>query len=217
MIATKFEPSENWLPPGFCISQDRAFPIAKWAAEMARKEAEKARAKSKDEIAKKAAAAAEAQTQEGSEGQAGEEDSSLREGKPDDDPGAVGSTQSGADGGADSKQKTSDVPKSPTKENQKTEEEAPETTSTNEATNTTTTTSTSTTTNTTMTVSTRVDQPSLDLSKLHATLYKDTEIESLPYILQVNLGMRNGAIRNIILSITDDQDGYLSSTFYSSI
>ena len=43
MIATKFEPSENWLPPGFCISQDRAFPIAKWAAEMARKEkAEKA-------------------------------------------------------------------------------------------------------------------------------------------------------------------------------
>merc|ERR1719233_1816391 len=49
-----------------------------------------------------------------------------------------------------------------------------------------------------MTVSTKVDQPGLDLSKLHATLYRDTEIESLPYILQIQHTLPDKSIADCV-------------------
>ena len=276
MIATKFEPSENWLPPGFCISQDRAFPIAKWAAEMARKEAEKAKRAGEGEKGKNG---------EGSGGKHNE-NKVVKEGEKDgEDQGGSNAKNNGKKGtdkvergkdgdslgnveksameeGVDqlvtaaevakadasthgnnddalgktseieqdegdvaggqvvrrskrvagiSAEKSNDIDvdklKDTDKSNKSTEsvietKDIVETTDSLKQSDGESATADDTLTEKTspsgireekklkkstpiMTVSTKIDQPAIDLSKLHATLYKDTEIESLPYILQV--------------------------------
>jgi len=185
MIATKFEPSENWLPPGFCISQDRAFPIAKWAAEEARKAA-KTKLKKKAREAEKAAKSEVSAVTEGIEvtkeiiletaSEKGVDIKANNSGIEEQMEGVIEEKKETKCNASSNAVDTKTLESKCGSENPEIEKNQPNLKA----------------------VATHTDEPSLDLSKLHATLYKDTAIEHLPYILQIQQTLPDKSIADCV-------------------